>query len=89
MARTVIEEQGPGNGYVEDRSGPAVGLMIGLVLAALVLVLAFLFLRDDDNAPATGDNGTSNDPGTSQSTEPTSEPSEPSSEPSAETTSAP
>ena len=88
MARTVIEEQGPSNGYVEDRSGPAVGLMVGLLLAVLVLVLAFFFLRDNDNAPA-GDNGTSNDPGTSQSTEPTSEPTEDSTEPSAEATVAP
>lgn len=85
MARTVIEEQGPANGYVEDRNGPAVGLIVGLVLAGLVLLLAFLFLRDGDNTPAPSD-GTNNDPGTSQSTEPTSEPSEPSTEPSAEAT---
>ncbi len=85
MARTVIEEQGTTSGYVEDRTGPAVGLMVGLVLAVLVLVVAFLVMRNNDE-PATGDNGTSTNPGTSQSTEPTSEPS---TEPSAGTSVAP
>ena len=43
MARTVIEESGPA--VVQDDSGPALGIVVGLLIAAAVVVLAVLFFN--------------------------------------------
>jgi hypothetical protein len=48
--RTVIEDTSPG--YVEDDSGPMLGLIVGLLIAAAIVVLAVLFFNgtfDSDN----------------------------------------
>ena len=75
--RTVVEESGPG--YVEDDSGPVLGLDVGLLVAAAVVVLAVLFFTgtfdDDDGTPkAPGVSPTEQTDQQSDEPQPTEEP---------------
>jgi hypothetical protein len=61
--RTVIEETSPG--VVEDDSGPVLGLVVGLLIAAAIVVLAVLFFNgtfdsnDNGGTPQAPDNAPS------------------------------
>ena len=58
MARTVIEDSGPA--YVEDDSGPVLGIVVGLLIAAAIVVLAVLFFNGTFDS---GSGGTTHTPG--------------------------
>lgn len=82
MARTVIhEESGPA--YVDDRPGPATGVIVGVLLAVAVLAVAVFFmvgaLRSDspgssttnnNNGPVTGGGGNASAPAQPQQQQP-------------------
>ena len=61
--RTVIEETSPT--VVEDDSGPVLGLVVGLLIAAAIVVLAVLFFNgtfdsnDNGGTPQSPDNAPS------------------------------
>jgi hypothetical protein len=72
MARTIIEDQSSSPTYVEDSSGPALGLIVGLLLAVAVIVLAVLFFRGtwDNNSNSPSVPGTGNGGGASAPAQP-------------------
>ena len=55
MARTIIDDGATSPTYVED-DGPAVGILIGLLIAVAAVVLGVLFVRGTftDSTPGTG-----------------------------------
>lgn len=55
MARTVIDDS-PTTTVVDDRSGPALGVMVGVILAIAAVVLGILFVNGTfrDKSPSGG-----------------------------------
>ena len=76
MARTIVDDGATSPTYVEDSSGPAVGLALGLLIGIAAVVLGVLFLRGTftDSTPSTPDDVVPTTPA-QESSQPSSAPS--------------